>query len=106
MVPGSLGWGSSVFAATVTLAPSRAARKAIARPIPRLAPVIKSVRPFSPLSADCVIPGPPPASFVVLIPVNYGPIAGKSIVRPVDTLTFAPLCNPWQVTDLGGDRYG
>ena len=44
IVPGSLGWGSAVFAATTTLAPSRAARSAIARPMPRLAPVMKSVR--------------------------------------------------------------
>src|SRR5919197_5878172 len=46
MVPGSLGCGSVVFAATITLAPSRAARRAIARPIPRLAPVMNSVLPF------------------------------------------------------------
>src|ERR1700733_9538663 len=47
MVPGSRGCGSTVLATTATLAPSCAARKAIARPIPRLAPVIKRVLPLS-----------------------------------------------------------
>ena len=46
-MPGSLGWGSAVFAATATLAPSRAARSAIARPMPRLAPVMNSVLFFN-----------------------------------------------------------
>ena len=45
MVPGSLGCGSAVFAAMATFAPSCAARKAIALPIPRLAPVMKRVFP-------------------------------------------------------------
>ena len=45
IVPGSLGWTSVVFAAMATLAPSRAARSAIASPMPRLAPVMKSVLP-------------------------------------------------------------
>src|ERR1019366_8166078 len=46
IVPASLGWGWSVFAAITTLAPSRAARSPIALPIPRLAPVMKSVLPL------------------------------------------------------------
>src|SRR5215467_11765009 len=46
MVPGSFGWGVSVFAAIATLAPSRAARNATASPIPREAPVMKSVLPL------------------------------------------------------------
>ena len=41
IVPGRLEWGSAVFAAIATLAPSRAARNAIAKPIPRDPPVIK-----------------------------------------------------------------
>ena len=36
MVPFSFGCGSAVLAAIATLAPSRAARSAIARPMPRL----------------------------------------------------------------------
>lgn len=40
MVPSSFGCGSAVFAATTMLAPSWAARRAMARPMPRLAPVI------------------------------------------------------------------
>ena len=36
--PGSFGCGSAVFAISATFAPSRAARAAIARPIPRLPP--------------------------------------------------------------------
>src|SRR6478672_6816461 len=46
MVPLSLGCGSAVFAAIATLAPSRAARSAIARPMPRLAPEMNSVLPL------------------------------------------------------------
>src|SRR5215216_4470600 len=47
MVPGNLGCGVSVFAATAMLAPSRAAFSAIASPMPREAPVMNSVLPFS-----------------------------------------------------------
>src|SRR4029450_7869262 len=46
MVPLSLGWGSAVLAAIATLAPSRAARSAIARPMPRLPPDTNSVLPL------------------------------------------------------------
>src|SRR4051794_4687965 len=45
MVPGSLGWGSAVFAAMTTFAPSRAARRPMARPMPREPPVMKTVLP-------------------------------------------------------------
>ncbi len=45
MVPLSFGCGSAVLAAIATLAPSRAARSAISRPMPREAPVTKSVLP-------------------------------------------------------------
>ena len=44
-VPGSLGWGSAVLAATTTFAPSRAHLTAIASPIPLEAPEMKMVRP-------------------------------------------------------------
>src|SRR5882757_945080 len=47
MVPFSFGCGSAVFAAIATLAPSRAARSAIASPMPRLAPEMNSVLPLS-----------------------------------------------------------
>lgn len=43
MVPGNFGCGSAVLAAITTLAPSLATFKAIAFPIPRLAPVMKTV---------------------------------------------------------------
>src|SRR4029078_7734394 len=46
MVPLSLGCGSAVFAAIATLAPSRAARSAIASPMPRMAPETNSVLPL------------------------------------------------------------
>ncbi len=46
-VPGNFGCGSLVFATTAIFAPSRAALKAIAFPIPLLAPVMKSVFPFN-----------------------------------------------------------
>src|SRR6516165_8538669 len=45
MVPASFGCGSAVLAATAMLAPSRAARSAMASPMPRLAPVMNSVLP-------------------------------------------------------------
>ena len=47
MVPGSFGCGVSVLAAITILAPSRAARSAIASPMPRDAPVMKRVLPFN-----------------------------------------------------------
>ena len=47
MVPGSLGCGASVLAAITMLAPSRAARNAIAKPMPRLAPETNMVLPAS-----------------------------------------------------------
>src|SRR5665647_204401 len=47
MVPSNLGCGSTVFAAMATLAPSRAAFRPMARPMPRDPPVMNSVLPFS-----------------------------------------------------------
>jgi NAD(P)-dependent dehydrogenase (short-subunit alcohol dehydrogenase family) len=49
-VPSSFGCGVSVFASSATLAPSRAARRAMARPMPRLPPDIRIVLPASFLS--------------------------------------------------------
>src|SRR5829696_3198895 len=46
MVPGSLGCGSAVLAAMTTFAPSFAARRPMARPMPREAPVMKRVFPL------------------------------------------------------------
>ena len=45
IVPGNLGCGSAVFAATIIFAPSCAARKAIALPMPRDAPDMNMVLP-------------------------------------------------------------
>jgi len=45
IVPDSFGCGVSVFAAIAILAPSRAARSAIASPMPREAPVMNRVLP-------------------------------------------------------------
>ena len=45
MVPGSFGLGTLDFAAMAILAPSRAARRAMARPMPREAPVMNKVLP-------------------------------------------------------------
>ena len=47
IVPGSFGFGSSVFAAIAMFMPSRARRFAIANPMPREPPVMKAVLPFS-----------------------------------------------------------
>ena len=44
-VPGSLGCGSAVLATSAMLAPSAAARLAIASPMPRLAPEMNMVFP-------------------------------------------------------------
>src|ERR1700722_6628930 len=52
MVPASFGCGSAVFAAMAILAPSRAARSAIASPMPREAPVMNSVFPASDIAAS------------------------------------------------------
>src|SRR5437868_190588 len=52
MVPLSFGCGSAVLAAIATLAPSRAARSAIASPMPRLAPEMNSVLPLSDAMGD------------------------------------------------------
>src|SRR4051794_22648099 len=46
MVPGNFGLGSVVLAAMTTLAPSAAARFAMVKPMPRDAPVMKSVLPL------------------------------------------------------------
>ena len=54
MVPGSFGCGSAVLAAITTLAPSFATFNAIAFPIPRLAPVIKTVRPANFLQIEII----------------------------------------------------
>src|ERR1700726_664230 len=66
MVPLSLGCGSAVFAASATLAPSRAARSAIESPMPRLPPDTNRVLPLS----DVMVPPsrrwPPNCSFVLL----------------------------------------
>src|SRR5690606_17703191 len=43
MVPGSFGLATSDLAAITTFAPSRAARRAMARPMPREAPVMRRV---------------------------------------------------------------
>src|ERR1700760_4528026 len=55
MVPDSFGCGVSVLAAMAMLAPSRAARSAMASPMPREAPVMKSVLPAS--GAACGVAG-------------------------------------------------
>src|SRR5580700_7507602 len=52
MVPCSFGCGSAVFAAMAILAPSRAARSAIASPMPREAPVMNRVLPASDIAAS------------------------------------------------------
>ena len=55
MVPGSLGWGSAVFAKIQTFAPSLAHLIAIARPIPLDAPVMTTVFPLRGRSASVLI---------------------------------------------------
>src|ERR1700739_1132907 len=55
MVPASFGCGVAVLAAMAMLAPSRAARSAMARPMPREAPVMKSVFPASDVSGAIVV---------------------------------------------------
>ena len=47
MIAAAWGWHVGLFAAITTLAPSRAARKAIASPMPREAPVMNRVLPLS-----------------------------------------------------------
>src|SRR5712691_342261 len=64
MVPLSFGCGSAVFAAIATLAPSRAARSAIASPMPRLPPDTNSVLPLS----DVMVPPSRCLPRIVLLP--------------------------------------
>src|SRR5580704_13683937 len=52
MVPASFGGGSAAFAAMAILAASRAARSAIASPMPREAPVMNRVLPASDIAAS------------------------------------------------------
>src|ERR1700683_2237195 len=52
MVPVSFGCGVAVLAAMAMLAPSRAARNAIASPMPREAPVMNRVFPASDIAAS------------------------------------------------------
>src|SRR5579871_4351038 len=61
MVPGRCLCGSAVLAAMAMLAPSFAARSAMARPMPRLAPVMNRVLPerlmaFPPLGGRRLVP--------------------------------------------------
>src|SRR5271157_3853792 len=66
IVPASFGLASAVLAAMATLAPSRAARRPIARPMPRDAPVMNSVFPLSVGPANALPP------FRVLRPERRG----------------------------------
>src|SRR6516162_384884 len=75
MVPGSLGWGVSVFAAIAILAPSRAARSATARPMPREAPVMKSVLPLRDMGDSGVLQLP------------------QTMRRPFDSICLGSPCN-------------
>src|SRR5690554_4670292 len=74
MVPGSLGWGWADFAARTRLAPSLAQRRAIARPMPRLAPVMMmvlfcSVALFMSISSLVVVFD----SYGLVVPLSEGP---------------------------------
>jgi hypothetical protein len=51
IVPGSFAWGSSDLAAMTILACAVPAVKAMARPMPRLPPLMNMVRPFSVFTA-------------------------------------------------------
>src|SRR5882724_693947 len=68
MVPFSFGCGSAVLAAIATLAPSRAARSAIASPMPRLPPDTNSVLPLSDVMFP---PSDVPAGCVDLLPGGF-----------------------------------
>src|SRR6185312_11336468 len=79
--------------------------RAMARPIPRLAPVMNSVRPFRPEDPAGDMSKP---FFRALrhIPCNYEPIARKIGVPSDGTVTFGEDSYFRQVTDLGGLRCG
>src|SRR6201999_2426351 len=81
-----------------------AARRAMARPIPRLAPVMNSVRPLRPVDAGAGDGGMSKPLFRALgfIPCNYEPIARKIGVPAEGTVTFGEYSYFRQVTDLGG----
>ena len=70
MVPGNYGLISAVYAAIAIDAPSRAARNAIARPIPRDPPVINSRFPDRLISSLALprSPSEPPELHVIGAP--------------------------------------
>src|SRR5580693_1972249 len=86
-VPSSAGCGSAVLAISATLAPSRAARSAMARPMPRLPPEMNKVLPasvidgFLPLKPRAV---PLPVRFVS----SFSPNGPRS---PPRSARFRPL---------------
>src|SRR6185312_11167172 len=91
MVPGSLGCGSAVLAMIATLAPPAAARLAIARPKPRLAPEMNMVLPERDMAttlatlAAGAAPSPtweqPPAPALLLGAVAVTVTGGSRIAR-------------------------
>src|SRR5262249_34406532 len=82
----------AVFAATAMLAPSLAARSAIARPIPRLAPVMKRVLPLSDMGRVSVVDDrrpvirafDGPVSLDPLVPIHAVGVAGAADVAAGD----------------------
>src|SRR3954463_10425339 len=81
-VPSSLGWGSAVLAIRATLAPSRAARTAIARPMPREAPEMKRVWPARVRDTRGIL---------------FGRLAGRSMTHLYHLLTvLRPIGARWR----------
>src|ERR1700736_6560661 len=92
MVPASFGCGSAVLAAIATLAPSLAARSAIARPMPRLPPETNSVLPLSVVMTRprCA---PPAGASDVTLRESHG-VAEKIRTRVIRGLGFVPGLDP------------
>src|ERR1700744_1052048 len=110
MVPGSLELVSVVLAAMAILAPSRAAFSAMARPMPRLAPVMNRVFPRSDMgepfytvpsysrSGGCGLAGPQG-------PARLAHQAGRSHVRQEHQYPLRHCRHDISLADRGPDHH-
>src|SRR5882757_3655980 len=94
MVPFSFGCGSAVLAAIATLAPSRAARSAIASPMPRLPPEMNSVLPLRDVMGASVV------STVAVIHLSHRERSTRSVGEGLQTndrpYLLTPTLSPWE----------
>ena len=96
-VPGSRGFGSAVLAISATLAPSRAARRPISRPIPRLPPEMNRVLS---LRLICVLRSQPAVGGEnrdLAMGGIYGSGFHRRFARSASRVPFVWCVRPWKV---------